>query len=118
MSTQDRKESGRFTFKSDTHRTVRSIRATDNTWEVLGSVSANRGITRADLLEYIVDSGKLESLFLEQKPNPELNEVCLEKLSERSLSKLKLGTSSPLYKSAKKTINWFIKDILSALQSG
>jgi len=63
MSTQDRKESGRFTFKSDTHRSVRSIRATDKAWEVLGSVSASRGITRADLLEYIVDSGKLESLF-------------------------------------------------------
>ncbi|NJL91565.1 MAG: hypothetical protein HC916_18620 [Coleofasciculaceae cyanobacterium SM2_1_6] len=43
MSTQDRKESGRFAFKSDTHRAVRSIRATDNTWEVLGSVSAESG---------------------------------------------------------------------------
>jgi hypothetical protein len=118
MSTQERKESGRFTFKSDTHRSVRSIRTTDNTWEVLGSISASWGITRADLLEYIVDSGKLESLFLEQKTSPELSEAYLESLSVRSLSKLKLGTSSPSYKSAKKTINWFIKDILSFLQSG
>ena len=45
---------GQFTNKSDGDRRVRSIRVTDKIWEKFGYMSAQRGITRADLLEEIV----------------------------------------------------------------
>jgi Uncharacterized protein related to arylsulfate sulfotransferase involved in siderophore biosynthesis len=117
MSTQKRQESGRFGFKSNTHRLVRSIRLTDATWDALGRIADDRGITRADLIEEIASSGNFEGLPVETKSRPKLDKDVLESLSEKSLLKLKLGTQSPSYKSAKKVISLFIKDILSLLQS-
>jgi predicted DNA-binding ribbon-helix-helix protein len=52
-NTQKRQESGRFAFKSNTHRLVRSIRLTDKTWNILGEIAGSRSITRADLIEEI-----------------------------------------------------------------
>ncbi|MEY3067148.1 MAG: hypothetical protein RLZZ532_3940 [Cyanobacteriota bacterium] len=117
MSTQKRQESGRFAFKSNTHRLVRSIRLTDATWNTLGEVANSRGITRADLIEEIVSSGNFGGLPIEAKSNPKLDKGALETLSEKSLSKLKIGLQSSGYKSAKKAIGLFIKDILFLLQS-
>lgn len=117
MSTQKRQESGRFAFKSNTHRLVRSIRLTDATWNTLGEVANSRGITRADLIEEIVSSGNFGGLLIETKLDLKLDKDTLESLSEKSLSKLKIGSQSSSYKSAKKVISLFIKDILSLLQS-
>ena len=52
----NRNSRGRFINKSDSDRQVRSIRVTDEIWEKFGKVAAQRGITRADLLEEIVEN--------------------------------------------------------------
>ena len=46
---------GQFTNKSDSDRNVRSIRVTDEIWEKFGEMANQRSITRADLLEEIVE---------------------------------------------------------------
>lgn len=60
MSTQNRSEAGRFASKSAAPREVRSIRLTDTTWEKLGELAGLRCITRADLIEQLIESGALE----------------------------------------------------------
>jgi hypothetical protein len=55
MAEQGRTEGGKFAAKSNEPRHVRSIRLTDSTWEVLGVIAIQRGITRADLLEELVE---------------------------------------------------------------
>ncbi len=57
MAEQGRTESGKFAQKSEEIRHVRSIRLTDSTWEALGAIAAQRGITRADLLEELIGEG-------------------------------------------------------------
>ena len=61
MSRQERRNSGQFAAKSDDFRQVRSIRATDTAWEKLGKVAEERGMTRADLIERLVESGGLDN---------------------------------------------------------
>jgi len=51
MSQQGRDKSGKFSFKSDEGRQVRSIRLTDAAWDALGNLANERSITRADLIE-------------------------------------------------------------------
>jgi predicted DNA-binding ribbon-helix-helix protein len=48
---QGRNEVGQFSAKGEERREVRSIRLTDSTWEKLGNIADERGITRADLIE-------------------------------------------------------------------
>ena len=49
---------GQFVPKSDAERQVRSIRATERTWNDFGFLADERRITRADLLElWVRDSG-------------------------------------------------------------
>ena len=57
MIKQGRTKQGKFLPKSDDYRQVRSIRLTDNSWEVLGKLAECRGITRADLLEEWFNGG-------------------------------------------------------------
>lgn len=60
MSTQGRSEHGQFASKSAERREVRSLRFTETTWEKLGAAADSRRITRADLIEQLVESGALE----------------------------------------------------------
>lgn len=60
MTKQGRGEAGKFTAKSAEHREVRSLRLTDTTWKKLGDAADLRCITRADLVEQLVESGMLE----------------------------------------------------------
>lgn len=60
MSTQGRSERGKFAPKSTEYREVRSLRLTDTTWEKLGIAADSRCVTRADLIESLVESGVLE----------------------------------------------------------
>lgn len=48
---EPRTEQGKFAPKSTAERKVRSIRATDHTWDDFGFEADKRRITRADLLE-------------------------------------------------------------------
>lgn len=53
---------GRFEAKSEDERKVRSIRATDETWETFGEWASERSITRADLLEMFTQDRRIEYL--------------------------------------------------------
>lgn len=55
MVKQERSEAGRFAAKSDEPRSVRTMRLTDIVWVKLGEMADSRGITRADLIEQIVE---------------------------------------------------------------
>ena len=59
MATQPR-QNGKFQSKSEQPRNVRSIRATDQTWEKFTDYAKSRCITPADLLEDVADN--LDSL--------------------------------------------------------
>ncbi len=69
MSAQSRSEHGRFASKSVEPREVRSIRLTDTTWEKLGVSADSRCITRADLIEHLVESGALDQPQLTSATN-------------------------------------------------
>ena len=56
---QSRSSKGRFENKSEAKRKVRSIRATDKVWKKLGIVANQQSITRADLLEKIVNDNRV-----------------------------------------------------------
>lgn len=60
MAKQERGKHGKFASKSAELRQVRSLRLTDTAWEKLGTAAAQQSITRADLIEQIVESGVLE----------------------------------------------------------
>ena len=64
-----RDKSGKFLNKSNNFRKTRSIRATDEIWNKFGDIANQEGITRADLLERIINKNyssfrKDEKLFL------------------------------------------------------
>jgi hypothetical protein len=61
MVEQGRSEGGKFASKSSEYRHVRSIRLTDKTWDALGAIAEQRSITRADLLEELVEEGVITS---------------------------------------------------------
>ncbi len=61
MVEQGRTEGGKFASKSEEPRYVRSVRLTDSTWEALGTIATQRSITRADLLEELVEAGAIAS---------------------------------------------------------
>jgi len=50
-----RNEKGVFTKNSDQPRHVRSIRLTDSTWIELGNIAEDFSITRADLIEKLIN---------------------------------------------------------------
>ena len=56
---QQRNQRGQFTNKSDSERRIRSIRVTDQVWEKFGKMAIQQGITRADLLEEIIDNSRV-----------------------------------------------------------
>lgn len=51
---QDRGDRGKFAAKGDSIRVVRSIRLTDQAWEVLGDKADEQDMSRADYLEALV----------------------------------------------------------------
>lgn len=57
-----RNDKGRFLLKGDSNRLVRSIRATDSYWNRMGEIADENDITRADLLERMIDEIKSEQL--------------------------------------------------------
>jgi hypothetical protein len=51
---RSRGQQGQFIHKSDSDRQVRSLRATDWVWQAFGQYADEQGMTRADLLEQLV----------------------------------------------------------------
>lgn len=62
MSRFRRRKDGKFKAKSNEDRKVRSIRATDSAWESLGDIAESQNMTRADLMEKMVQDGKLDCI--------------------------------------------------------
>ncbi len=60
---QPRTSDGRFTLKSHNKRKMRSLRLTDPTWEKIGEIAQSRCITRADLIEDLVETGVISQNF-------------------------------------------------------
>ena len=71
---QSRNQKGQFQNKSESERKVRSIRATDDVWEKLGKMANQQCITRADLLEEIVNDNRV----IHSDKNTQLLEEALE----------------------------------------
>jgi len=51
MIDQDRNDQGKFTYKGNSERKVRTIRLTDETWNLLGEKSDENDMSKADYLE-------------------------------------------------------------------
>jgi hypothetical protein len=114
---------GKFTLKNRDYRQVRSIRLTDSTWKNLGIASECLGITRADLLENLVqhnrsifsDSGEIEQLNRRKsgfKAKKSLNKDELSSLAEKVLQELRLGKQASNYKLVEKSLKRLIELIL------
>jgi predicted DNA-binding ribbon-helix-helix protein len=86
MAEQGRTEGGKFAPKSDEPRHVRSIRLTDATWEVLGAIATQRSITRADLLEQLVESGLISQSQSQEVESFEKTVVEIEQLMKQVLA--------------------------------
>jgi hypothetical protein len=114
---------GKFTLKNQDYRQVRSIRLTDSTWKELGIASECLGITRADLLENLVqhnrsifsDSGEIEQLNRRKsgsKAKKSLNKDELSSIAEKVLQELRLGKQASSYKLVEKSLKRLIELIL------
>ncbi len=119
---------GKFAFKDDDYRQVRSLRLTDETWKALGITAECFGCTRADYLSEVVKNNAQPSItrnhqsvslakttVLEQAttapstvPSTLPQMATLETLRNQVLLELKLGKQSPGYKAALKALNHFI----------
>jgi hypothetical protein len=107
---------GKFTLKNQDYRQVRSIRLTDSMWKELGIASECLGITRADLLENLVQQNKgtfsdleeIEQLNLEKS----LNRDELGPSAEKVLKELRLGKQASSYKLVQKSLKRLIELIL------
>ena len=85
MAEQGRTESGKFAQKSEELRRVRSIRLTDSTWEALGLMAAQRSITRADLIEELVEEdiiGASEPISSSKKTVEEIESLVEQVLAD------------------------------------
>ena len=114
---------GKFTLKNHDYRQVRSLRLTENTWQKLGMASESLGMTRADLLENLVQQNK--EIFSDsgtiEPPNPQklvlkakisLNKDELSSLANKVLNELKLGKQASSYKLVQKSLKRLIELIL------
>lgn len=81
---QSKNELGHFAAKSDDDRKVRSIRATDETWETFGNWASERGITRADLLEMFTQDRRIE--YLNEPCNTQVNLDSILSILEEALT--------------------------------
>ena len=135
MVRQNRQGNGKFAQKSEEYRHVRSIRLTDKTWDALGKLTEERGITRADLIEEWVSNrvaqleesvevachSEVEALRSRVAALQEENSLLfeeqiteLENTRDRLLTHvLKLGKQSARYKDARKALDFFINEIKS-----
>ena len=87
MAEQGRTSGGKFAPKSEEHRRVRSIRLTDSTWEVLGAIATQRGITRADLLEGLVEGGLVNLVGRSENRTNEIEQFIEQVLADPAVTR-------------------------------
>jgi hypothetical protein len=95
---QSRDKKGHFANKGEEKREVRSIRLTDSTWEKLGELATKRGITRADLIEEMMDTSN--------QPPDSINKQEIIEILEDAL-KLKANAGGAIKGKIKKVLNIF-----------
>lgn len=103
---------GKFTFKNDDYRQVRTLRLTDATWMALGMAAECLGLTRADLLEQVVRENNLTfpvGTGLNPSVSPSQNVEQLTVLAEQVLGELSVGKQASSYKSAQKALRRLIE---------
>jgi predicted DNA-binding ribbon-helix-helix protein len=103
-----RNGSGKFVQKSEEARKVRSIRLTDKAWDELGRIAGEQDITRADLIEQLIEKGLSRYLDSGGRQN-KIDRNDLELKRNSVLVSLNLGSQAPQYKGAKKVLDKFIK---------
>lgn len=103
-----RNGSGKFVQKSEEARKVRSIRLTDGAWDELGRIADEQNITRADLIEQLIEKGLSKYLDLADRQN-KIDRSDLDLKRNSVLVSLNLGSQAPQYKGAKKALDRFIK---------
>jgi macrodomain Ter protein organizer (MatP/YcbG family) len=83
-----RGESGQFIQKSDEPRLVRSIRLTDLTWQTIGRAASRQEMTRADLLEQLVEDGFFSTDTFERRlEQNHLEEIVNEILEDPTVTR-------------------------------
>lgn len=70
---QDKDAKGRFAAKGEAVRSVRSIRLTDQCWEVLGEKAEDNNMSKADYLEALTRGEVSWDDEGNQDPEPELD---------------------------------------------
>lgn len=140
MLERDRLNNGTFAPKSSQIREVRSLRLTNNTWKTLGDAAELKGITRADLIEDLANSGAIEQWVSasDYDETAQLKQRVLELLAEKEdlaerlsssrdsldfdniqnlkdkvLDSLGMGQQSKPYKNASKVFTKFIQTYFS-----
>ncbi len=81
---------GKFTLKNHDYRRVRSLRLTDSTWKELGIASECLGLTRADLLENLVQQNK--KIFSDSEKTEQLNPKKSKSKAKKLLNKDELSS--------------------------
>jgi len=75
---QSRDKKGHFANKGEEKREVRSIRLTDSTWKKLGELATEQGITRADLIEEMMDTNNQPAEYVNTQQVIEILESALK----------------------------------------
>ena len=95
-------ENGRFIQAGNEKRKVRTIRATDSTWQKIQELAESQNLSVGDLIESIAN----EEFKCSQSP------LDYKSIRAKTLSKFKsqerIGEQSAKYKSAKKILNIFV----------
>ena len=95
-------ENGRFIQAGNEKRRVRTIRATDSTWQRIQELAESQNLSVGDLIESIAN----EEFKFSQSP------LDYKEIRAKTLSKFKnqekVGEQSAKYKSAKKVLDIFI----------
>ncbi len=66
-----RGKAGKFIQKTDEKRQVRSLRVTDSIWKLFGTYAEERGLTRADWLEELIQAEEQHQVIAQQPPKIE-----------------------------------------------
>ena len=92
MTNTPRDSSGRFLYKSGSPRFTHSIQFTNDSWSLITKIAQSKNMSVSDYLDSIFNND-------------------LTQLKNESLSTLKVGRQSSIYKKSSKVLNHFINSL-------
>ena len=95
-------ENGRFIQVGNEKRKVRTIRATDSTWQKIQELAESQNLSVGDLIESIANED-----FKSSPPPLDCKDIRVKTLSKFK-SQERIGEQSAKYKSAKKVLDIFV----------